>query len=163
MSAAMAPSTAARAARAPRAAQKSMKVWNPIGNKFFETFSFLPPLTRQQVAKQIDYCSRSGFTPCIEFSPVEYGYCSTHGWSGLDSSISACYYDNRYWSMWKLPMYGCTDSMQVLEEIGKCVQTYPTCFVRVCGFDADKQVQTTSFIVHRPPGQEQLPTANRSF
>jgi hypothetical protein len=23
------------------------------------------------------------------------------------------YYDNRYWTMWKLPMFGCTDPIQV--------------------------------------------------
>jgi hypothetical protein len=23
------------------------------------------------------------------------------------------YYDNRYWTMWKLPMFGCTDPSQV--------------------------------------------------
>lgn len=23
------------------------------------------------------------------------------------------YYDNRYWTMWKLPMFGCTDPVQV--------------------------------------------------
>lgn len=23
------------------------------------------------------------------------------------------YFDNRYWTMWKLPMFGCTDPVQV--------------------------------------------------
>jgi hypothetical protein len=26
------------------------------------------------------------------------------------------YYDNRYWTMWKLPMFGCTDPIQVSEH-----------------------------------------------
>ena len=34
----------------------------------FETFSFLPPLTKQQIAAQVDYIVSNGWTPCLEFA-----------------------------------------------------------------------------------------------
>merc|ERR1711998_570355 len=33
----------------------AMMVWTPNNNKFFETMSYLPPLSPQEIAKQIDY------------------------------------------------------------------------------------------------------------
>merc|ERR1711865_1081083 len=33
----------------------AMMVWQPIDNKFFETFSFLPPLSDEDIKKQIEY------------------------------------------------------------------------------------------------------------
>ena len=32
--------------------------------------------------------------------------------------------------MWKLPMFGCTDSAQVLREVDECKKAYPSCWVR---------------------------------
>merc|ERR1711881_306656 len=87
---------------------KSMMIWRPHGNKMFETFSFLPPLSDAEMAKQVQYLLNNGWTPCVEFENGEHAYADGHGWSGLDSSINSGYYDNRYWVMWKLPMYGCT-------------------------------------------------------
>uniref|UniRef100_A0A7S0Q288 Ribulose bisphosphate carboxylase small subunit, chloroplastic n=1 Tax=Coccolithus braarudii TaxID=221442 RepID=A0A7S0Q288_9EUKA len=161
--AALATSAMAVRAAAPARSTRSMMVWNPIGNKFFETFSFLPPLSDTEISKQIDYCVNSGYTPCIEFQPAEQGYTDSHGTSGLDSSAFSGYYDNRYWTMWKLPMFGCSDSSQVLTEIANCAKTYPACFVRVVGFDAMKQVQCVSFLVHRPAGSEAAPLDKRSL
>merc|ERR1719218_153944 len=86
-----------------------MMIWRPHGNKMFETFSFLPPLSDAEMAKQVQYLLNNGWTPCVEFENGEHAYADGHGWSGLDSSINSGYYDNRYWVMWKLPMYGCTN------------------------------------------------------
>lgn len=61
------------------------------------------------------------------------------------------YYDGRYWTMWKLPMYGCTDSTQVLNEVDECVKEYPNAYVRIIGFDNVRQVQCISFIAFKPP------------
>ena len=139
-----------------------MNVWQPIGNKFFETLSFLPPLSSQDIAKQISYIVAKGWTPALEFSDPSCAYTMSHGNSGIVSSAACGYYDNRYWSMWKLPMFGCTDPNQVLNEIQKCTSAFPGCFVRIAGFDSDKQVQQASFIVHRPVGHEQIATTRRS-
>ena len=116
----------------------------------FETFSFLPPLSDAAIAKQIQYLLTNGWTPCLEFEDSEHAYCSTHGWSGIDSQTASGYYDNRYWVMWKLPMYGCTNPDEVIVEIKEATKKFPDCYIRVAGFDNIKQVQCASFLVHRP-------------
>lgn len=45
----------------------SLQVWPPRGLKKFETFSYLPDLTNEQLLKEIDYLLRSGWVPCLEF------------------------------------------------------------------------------------------------
>ena len=120
-------------------------------HRMFETFSFLPPLSDAEISKQVQYLLNNGWTPCIEFEDEAHAYADGHGWSNLDSSINAGYYDNRYWVMWKLPMYGCTNTDEVLAECKACKAAFPNCYVRVAGFDNIKQVQCASFLVARPP------------
>jgi ribulose-bisphosphate carboxylase small chain len=60
------------------------------------------------------------------------------------------YSDNRYWTLWKLPMFGCTDSSQVIREIANCTRSFPTSYVRLTAFDNIKQVQIMGFLVQRP-------------
>ena len=79
---------------------------------------------------------------------------------GFDSRSSSTFYMNRYWSMWKLPMYGATDaemgessypspqprrltrrSLPVMAECKKCAKAFPTAFVRLSGFDAVRQAR----------------------
>ena len=47
----------------------------------FETFSFLPPLSDAEMAKQVQYLLNNGWTPCIEFEDSEHAYADGHGWS----------------------------------------------------------------------------------
>jgi len=167
--------TAARAPSSLKAASKftvapklnvseadAMMVWTPLNNKFFETLSFLPPLSVEDTAKQVEYITRNGDTPCLEFSPPETAFTLDHGPSNLISSATSGYYDNRYWTMWKLPMFGCTDGSQVQGEIDACVRAFPGSYVRICGFNNLKQVQTSSFLVHRPAGAEAKDPSERS-
>jgi ribulose bisphosphate carboxylase small subunit len=42
-------------------------VWPPVGKKKFETLSYLPPLTEEQLAKEVEYLIRKGWIPCLEF------------------------------------------------------------------------------------------------
>ena len=100
----------------------------------------------------MQYLLNNGWTPCIEFESAEKAYCDSHGWTGIDYNVNAGYYDNRYWVMWKLPMYGCTNPEEVLQEIRACTSAFPDCFIRVAGFDNIKQVQCSSFLAHRPTG-----------
>ncbi|KAL8131607.1 hypothetical protein AgCh_007518 [Apium graveolens] len=51
------------------------------------------------------------------------------------------YYDGRYWIMWKLPMFGCTDASQVLHEIAECKKAYPSAYIRCLTFDNIRQAQ----------------------
>ncbi|GAA0141230.1 hypothetical protein LIER_02422 [Lithospermum erythrorhizon] len=113
--------------------------------KKFETLSYLPPLTTEQLAKEVDYLLRSGWIPCLEFSIVG-------GFVYREHARSPGYYDGRYWTMWKLPMFGCTDSLQVVKEVGECLKEYPDAFVRIIGFDNVRQVQCISFIAAKPEG-----------
>jgi ribulose-bisphosphate carboxylase small chain len=61
------------------------------------------------------------------------------------------YYDNRYWTMWKLPMFGCSDPHQVLAEVDACKRAFSDSYIRLVAFDNIAQCQTISFLVHRPP------------
>nr|O24634.1 RecName: Full=Ribulose bisphosphate carboxylase small subunit, chloroplastic 1/4; Short=RuBisCO small subunit 1/4; Flags: Precursor [Fritillaria agrestis]AAB84179.1 ribulose 1,5 bisphosphate carboxylase, small subunit type I [Fritillaria agrestis]AAB86853.1 ribulose 1,5 bisphosphate carboxylase small subunit type IV [Fritillaria agrestis] len=119
-----------------------MKVWPIVGLKKFETLSYLPTLSVESLLKQIEYLIRNGWVPCLEFS--------LEGFVSRDNNKSPGYYDGRYWTMWKLPMFGCTDAAQVVKEAAECKKEYPAAFIRVIGFDNVRQVQCVSFIVERP-------------
>ncbi|XP_014516070.1 ribulose bisphosphate carboxylase small chain 1, chloroplastic [Vigna radiata var. radiata] len=124
-----------------------MQVWPTIGKKKFETLSYLPDLTEEQLGKEVDYLLRSGWIPCLEFE-LSHKDAFPH----RENNRSPGYYDGRYWTMWKLPMYGCTDSSQVLKELREARTLYPDGFVRIVGFDSVRQVQCISFIAYKPPG-----------
>jgi ribulose-bisphosphate carboxylase small chain len=112
--------------------------------RFFETFSYLPPLTDSEISRQVDYLVQKGYTPCIEFEDAATAYVTRS--SGIDSSAAAGYYDNRYWTMWKLPMFGATDGDQVLREIKMCKQKFPNSFVRLAGFDGNRQARNPLYL-----------------
>jgi ribulose-bisphosphate carboxylase small chain len=97
----------------------------------YETLSYLPPLTDQQIAKQIQYILDKGYIPAIEFN---------------EKSDPA----EAYWTLWKLPLFGAGNVQEVLNEVQACRSDYRNCFVRVVGFDNIKQCQILSFIVHKP-------------
>jgi len=118
-------------------------VWPPEGLKKFETLSYLPPLDESQLAKEVDYLLRSGWVPCLEFEVKD-------GFVYREHHASPGYYDGRYWTMWKLPMFGCTDSSQVLKELEEAKKAYPHAFIRIIGFDNKRQVQCISFIAYKP-------------
>ncbi|KAI3451765.1 hypothetical protein Pfo_008430 [Paulownia fortunei] len=94
---------------------------------------------------EIDYLLRLKLIPCIEFE-------LEHGFVYRQHHNSPGYYDGRYWTMWKLPMFGCTDSAQVLVELEEAKKAYPNGFIRIIGFDNVRQVQCISFIAYKPPG-----------
>nr|P19308.1 RecName: Full=Ribulose bisphosphate carboxylase small subunit, chloroplastic 2; Short=RuBisCO small subunit 2; Short=RuBisCO small subunit SSU26; Flags: Precursor [Lemna gibba]CAA35101.1 ribulose bisphosphate carboxylase [Lemna gibba] len=119
-----------------------MQVWPPEGLKKFETLSYLPPLSVEDLAKEVDYLLRNDWVPCIEFSKEGFVYRENHASPG--------YYDGRYWTMWKLPMFGCTDASQVIAEVEEAKKAYPEYFVRIIGFDNKRQVQCISFIAYKP-------------
>jgi len=129
---------------------RSMLVWQPTNNKFFETLSFLPPLDDAQIAKQVDYITSNGWVPCLEFADgADKAYVCSEATVRF-GAVSANYFDNRYWTMYKLPMFGCSDSGQVLTEIANAVKTFPNAYVRLVAFDNVRQVQCAGFLVHRP-------------
>merc|ERR1711885_77504 len=120
------PKMAAVALKAANGSAAAMQVWRP--KKQYENLSFLPELTDDEIMKQIGYIDRS----------------FTSGASGTPG-----YYDNRYWLMWKLPMYGCTDSSEVIKEIAACKAEYPNAMIKCIGFDASRQMQVAGFLVQK--------------
>ncbi|XP_058067963.1 ribulose bisphosphate carboxylase small subunit, chloroplastic 3-like [Magnolia sinica] len=119
-----------------------MKTWNPINNKKFETLSYLQPLSDSSIAKQIDYMISNGWIPCLEFDEVGHIHRSNSRIPG--------YYDGRYWTLWKLPMFGCSDSSQVLDEINGCKKAYPNAYIRCLAFDNKRQAQCLAFVIQKP-------------
>jgi ribulose-bisphosphate carboxylase small chain len=128
----------------------NMQVWTPLNNKMFETFSFLPPLSDGEISRQVDYIVRNGWTPCLEFADATQAYADDVSTIRLRGNAVPLYYDNRYWTMWKLPMFGCTDGQQVLREIQNCRRAFPDAYLRLVGFDAIRQVQVAGLLVNRP-------------
>ncbi|XVE98779.1 hypothetical protein REPUB_Repub03eG0138100 [Reevesia pubescens] len=119
-----------------------MKTWNPINNKKFETLSYLPPLSDDSIAKEIDYMIKKGWIPCLEFDEV--------GTVHRENSSIPGYYDGRYWTLWKLPMFGCNDSSQVLNELNECKKAYPNAYIRCLAFDNKHQAQCMAFVIQKP-------------
>ena len=122
-----------------------MQVWPPINMKKYETLSYLPDLSQEQLLSEIEYLLKNGWVPCLEFETEK-------GFVYREHHKSPGYYDGRYWTMWKLPMFGCTDATQVLAEVGEAKKEYPQAWVRIIGFDNVRQVQCISFIASKPDG-----------
>ncbi|XP_057979838.1 ribulose bisphosphate carboxylase small subunit, chloroplastic 3-like [Malania oleifera] len=120
---------------------RCMKTWSPL-NKKFETLSYLPPLSDDQVARQIEYMLSKEWVPCLEFDEL--------GTVRRENSRMPGYYDGRYWTLWKLPMFGCTDSSQVIAEIQECKKCYPNAYIRCLAFDNQHQCQCMSFLIQKP-------------
>ncbi|KAH7293206.1 hypothetical protein KP509_28G015600 [Ceratopteris richardii] len=109
----------------------AMLVVDPYNNAKYETLSYLPALTDEQIAKQVQYIIRQNWTPCIEFDRCGGVHRTNFAGGG--------YYDGRYW-----------DSASVLREIEECGKAHTDSFVRVLGFDAKRQVQVAGFLVKKP-------------
>jgi len=138
---------------------RQMMVWQPTNNKYFETLSFLPPLSQDEIAKQVDYVTRNGWTPCLEFADAEYAYVTNTN-TVRYGNVCCNYFDNRYWTMYKLPMFGCTDASQVLGEIQNATKSFPKAYIRLVAFDAKRQVQVAGFLVHRPDSANDFQAPN---
>ncbi len=97
----------------------------------YETLSYLPPLTDQQIAKQVQYMLDQGYIPAVEFEKNPKP-------------------QDHHWTLWKLPLFSASSTQDVLSEIRECRTEFPDCYIRVIGFDNIRQCQIMSFIVHKP-------------
>merc|ERR1711920_130365 len=84
----------------------SMQVLRP--EKKYECLSYLPPLSDEDIAKQVVYLVNNGWSPCVEFAAQSEADTNQLFFAG------PALYENRYWTMWKLPLFGCSDPQQVL-------------------------------------------------
>jgi len=96
----------------------------------YETFSYLPPLSKESTRAQIQYIVDKGWNPGIEHTEPE-------------NAIS------NYWYMWKLPLFGETDVDAILAEIAACHKAHPNNHVRLLGFDNFSQSAGTAMVIHR--------------
>jgi len=119
----------------------SMQAYSPYNAKKYEALSYLPQLSNDDIMKQIRYMLANNWSPALEFSD--------DGDSYLNTRMGPGYYDNRYWSMYKLPMFGCTDPSEVVREIENCKREFPNAMVRLMAFDSRRQVQAQSFVVRK--------------
>merc|ERR1712199_74282 len=92
------PQGPSKATRRP-VAMAGMQVLKP--EKRYECLSYLPPLSDDEISRQIDYLVGNGWAPCIEFASQEEADTNQLFFAG------PALYENRYWTMWKLPMFGC--------------------------------------------------------
>ena len=72
----------------------------------FETFSYLPPLSKESARAQIQYIVDKGWNPGIEHTEPENAR-------------------SNYWYMWKLPMFGETNVDTILAEARSLSQGAP--------------------------------------
>jgi len=96
----------------------------------FETFSYLPPMTADEIRKQIEYIVSKGWNPGIEHTEPANA-------------------SGNYWYMWKLPMFGETNVDAILAEIENCHKAHPDNHVRLLGFDNFKQSAGASMVIYR--------------
>ena len=98
----------------------------------FETFSYLPEMTDDQIRKQVAYIVSKGWNPAIEHCEPENSF-------------------SHYWYMWKLPMFGETDVDRILNEAELCHKAHPGNHVRLIGYDNYAQSQGAAMVIYRGP------------
>jgi ribulose-bisphosphate carboxylase small chain len=96
-----------------------------------ETFSYLPRLSDEQVARQVEHILRQGLVPAVEYT--------------LEPRPPSV-----YWSMWGLPMFEVRSVEEVMAALAACANANPRAFVKLIGYDPRRQGEVASFVVHRP-------------
>jgi ribulose-bisphosphate carboxylase small chain len=97
------------------------------------TFSYLPDLSDDEIAAQVQYCLDHEWPISIEYTDDPHPR-------------------NVLWEMWGLPMFDLQDPAGVLLEVNACRLTYPDHYIRINGYDRSygRQTVALSFIVNRP-------------
>lgn len=102
---------------------------DPSSRKF-ETFSYLPAMSNDDIKKQVQFIVDQGWNPAIEHTEPEHM---------MDS----------YWYMWKLPMFGETDVDKIMAEAEACHRANPDNHVRLIGYNNFTQSQGASMVIFR--------------
>ncbi len=96
----------------------------------FETFSYLPAMTPEQIRKQVEYLVKKGFNPAVEHTEPANA-------------------TSNFWYMWKLPLFGETDVDVILAEVEACHKAHPENHLRLIGYDNYKQSQGANMVLYR--------------
>lgn len=96
-------------------------------------FSFLPDLSDEQIAAQIEYCLGKNWAIGVEYTRDPHPR-------------------NTYWNMWGNPMFDLKDAAGVMMEIRDCRKANPENYIRINAFDSTRGWETVrmSFIASRP-------------
>jgi ribulose-bisphosphate carboxylase small chain len=96
-------------------------------------FSFLPPLTDDEIRAQVDYAISKGWAVSIEWTDDPHPR-------------------NVYWNMWSQPMFEIKDGAAVIYELTACRKACPNTYIKVNAFDNTRGVESMvmSYIVSRP-------------
>ena len=96
-------------------------------------FSFLPDLSDEQIAAQVEYCLRNDWAIGVEYTDDPHPR-------------------NIYWEMWGNPMFDLKDAAGVMMEVRACRDANPDSYIRLNAFDSSRGFETVmlSFIVNRP-------------
>ena len=89
------------------------------------TFSYLPPLTDEQIKAQIQYCLDNGWAVSVEHTDDPHPR-------------------NAYWEMWGLPMFDLQDPAAIMLEVNACRKAFPNHYIKVNGYDSRYGRQTTA-------------------
>jgi ribulose-bisphosphate carboxylase small chain len=97
------------------------------------TFSYLPDLTDEQTAKQVEYALGQNWAVSLEYTDDPHPR-------------------NTYWEMWGMPMFDLKDAAGVMAELREARKAHPDCYIKLNAFDSTRGFETMrlSFIVHRP-------------
>ncbi|MGI8605783.1 MAG: ribulose bisphosphate carboxylase small subunit [Gaiellaceae bacterium] len=97
------------------------------------TFSFLPPLTDEQIEAQMAYAVSQGWAISIEYTDDPHPR-------------------NSYWEMYGPPLFDLEDGTLVMRELASCRQEFSNHYIKVNAYDASlgRQSLRLSFIVNRP-------------
>jgi ribulose-bisphosphate carboxylase small chain len=97
------------------------------------TFSYLPPLSDDQIKAQVQYALDNDWALSVEFTDDPHPR-------------------NFLWDMWGLPMFDLRDPAAIMLEVRRCREAYLSRYIRVNAYDRRLGRQTTalSFIVQRP-------------
>ncbi len=106
---------------------------NPTGRLTQGQFSFLPDLTNEEIAAQVQYGLNKGYAWSVEYTDDPHPR-------------------NTYWEMYGMPMFDLQDAAGVLQEMNACRAAFPRHYIRLMAFDSTRGVEsiTMSFIVNRP-------------
>jgi len=100
------------------------------------TFSYLPPLSDEQIERQVRYALDKGWPLSIEYTDDPHPR-------------------NSYWEMFGLPMFDLRDPAAIMLQLTEARAAHPDCYIKLNAYDATAGRQTTalSFIVQRPAAE----------
>lgn len=103
------------------------------------TFSFLPDLTDDQIAAQVEFCLNNDWAVGVEYTDDPHPR-------------------NTYWEMWGNPMFDLKDAAGVMMELRECRKAHADAYIRINAFDDSRGFETVrlSFIVNRPKVEPKL-------